>query len=324
MTVNIALASVWDRHAIDGAKRNTEGKGMEFRPDALKTRTEQDDPDLQEPPFVVVEPLHRLTPIIFASPHSGRRYPKALLAQAKVGLRSLRRSEDAFVDELFAGAPAHGAVLISATFARAFVDLNRHPSELDPDMFQEPLSAIPQATPRVQAGLGAIPRVTGDGQEIYWRRLPVADAEQRLGLVHAPYHNTLSRLIDEFRAGFGAAVVIDCHSMPASARGPQSPDIVLGDRFGASCHPSITGLVEATLKRMGYRVSRNTPFAGGFTTQTYGRPAQRVHALQVEINRGLYLNERSWSRTTGFLRVRADMARLAETLAAAQLHASLA
>jgi N-formylglutamate amidohydrolase len=283
-------------------------------------------PDVRpEPPFVLVEPLHRTSPLIFASPHSGRRYPAELLADARVGLISLRRTEDAYVDELFAGVAAHGASLLSATFARAYVDLNRDAAELDPEMFDErPPASVHTTSARVQAGLGAIPRVSGDGQAIYRRKLSLREASRRIDAVHRPYHETLQNLLLETKTQFGCAVLIDCHSMPSSARGAHAPDIVLGDRFGASCHPSVMALAEATLRRMNYRVARNAPFAGGHTTQTYGRPAQRVHALQIEINRALYVDERTLERTHGHARVRADMSRLAETLAAATLHKSLA
>ena len=277
------------------------------------------------PPFVVIEPLHRTAPLVFASPHSGRRYPAEFLALARIGLLSLRRSEDAFVDELFAGAASHGATVLSATVARAFVDLNRDPAELDPEMFDEYVPRAPAtATPRVQAGLGAIPRITGDGQPIYRHKLALAEAHRRIALVHQPYHAMLRDLVTDTKSTFGCAVLIDCHSMPSSARGAHAPDIVLGDRFGASCHPSVTALAEATLRRLGYRVARNEPFAGGHTTQLYGRPAHRVHALQIELNRALYIDERSLDRTSGFTRIRADMTRLAETLSAAALHRSLA
>ena len=276
-----------------------------------------------EPPYVLIEPLRRTAPLIFTSPHSGRRYPPELLAQTRVGLLSLRRSEDAYVDELFASAAAHGAAVLSAAVARAYVDLNRDPAELDPDMFEE---ALPQATAsaRVQAGLGAIPRISGDGQALYRRKLCLADAEQRIAAVHRPYHAMLGNLVTETKAAFGCAVIVDCHSMPSSSRGAHAPDIVLGDRFGASCHASVTALVEATLRRLGYRVARNSPFAGGHTTQSYGRPSAHVHALQIEINRALYVDERTLERTNGYARVRSDMGRLAETLSAAALHKSLA
>lgn len=277
-----------------------------------------------EPPFALIEPLRRTAPLIFASPHSGRRYPPELLADARVSLISLRRSEDTYVDELFAGAAAHGATVLSASVARAYVDLNRDPGELDPDMFDERPPPSPHASSaRVQAGLGAIPRVSGDGQNIYRRKLSLHEAERRIAQIHRPYHAALSTLVAETKSLFGCAVLLDCHSMPSSARGAHAPDVVLGDRFGAACHPSVTALVEATLRRMGYRVARNTPFAGGHTTQTYGRPALGVHTLQIEINRGLYVDERTLERTNGYARVRRDMGRLAEALAAATLHKSL-
>jgi N-formylglutamate amidohydrolase len=277
-----------------------------------------------ESPFVLIEPLRRIAPLIFASPHSGRRYPADLLANTRIGLLSLRRSEDAYVDELFAGAAAHGACVLSATVARAYVDLNRDPAELDPEMFEQRPPHAMAGSARVQAGLGAIPRISGDGQVIYRQKLTVAEADRRMAAIHAPYHAMLSDLIVETKTLFGCAVLIDCHSMPSSARGAHAPDIVLGDRFGASCHPSVTALAEATLRRLGYRVARNAPFAGGHTTQTYGRPSLRAHALQIEINRALYLDERTLERTNGFTRVRADMSRLAEALRAAALHKSLA
>lgn len=301
---------------------------MDLRPDLAfgalaDARAAHAAGDDAEPPFVLIEPIKRTTPLIFASPHSGRRYPRDLVASARVGLGSLRRSEDALVDELFAGAAAHGAPILAASVARAYVDLNRDASELDPEMFAEPPTASMHSA-RVQAGLGAIPRIAGDGQEIYWRKLPVGEAERRLAKVYRPYHAMLAALVAEAQAQFGCAVLVDCHSMPSTARGPHQPDIVLGDRYGASCHPSITALTEATLRRMGYRVARNTPFAGGHTTQTYGRPFRKVHALQVELNRSLYLDERTLERGPGFKRVRADMARLAAVLAEAELNRSLA
>jgi N-formylglutamate amidohydrolase len=271
--------------------------------------------------FTTVEPLRRIAPLIFSSPHSGRRYPADLRAAA--GLMSLRRSEDAYVDDLLSGAPAQGAALITASVARAYVDLNRDPNELDSDMFEERVPHA-RATPRVQAGLGVIPRIAGDGSPIYRRKLSLAEAEHRFATVHAPYHAALKKMIEATKAVFGCAVLIDCHSMPSCARGPNAPDVVLGDRFGVSCHPSVTALAEAALRRAGYRVARNAPFAGGHTTQTYGRPGHRVHALQIEINRALYLDESTLLPARGLERVRADMTALAEALSAAALHRSLA
>jgi N-formylglutamate amidohydrolase len=282
-------------------------------------------PDAAEAPFLLIEPLRKAAPLIFASPHSGRRYPREMLQAAQVGLHSLRRGEDAYVDELFAGASKHGASVLCATFARSFIDLNRDPNELDPDMFAEALPAHANTgSARVQAGLGAIPKIAGDGRTIYRGKLSLAEVEQRIAAIYLPYHSALARLIAEAQAAFGCAVLIDCHSMPSCARGPHAPDIVLGDRYGAACHPSVISLVEASLRRLGYKVARNAPFAGGHTTQNYGRPADRVHGLQIEVSRGLYLDEHNLERASGFAKVKADMSRLAETLAAAELHRSLA
>ena len=277
-----------------------------------------------EHPFSLVEPLRRTTPLIFASPHSGSVYPAAMMRATRLQLHSLRRSEDAYVNELFGCVAGFGAPLLCATFARAYVDVNRDPAELDPDMFGDQLPvAVLRGSPRVQAGLGVIPRVAGDGQAIYPRKLLAAEAQFRLSHVHTPYHAMLAGLIAEAQGLFGCAVLIDCHSMPSCARGPLAPDIVIGDRFGASCHPSVTGFVEATLQRMGYRVTRNAPFAGGYTTQLHGRPLAGVHALQVEINRGLYMDERTLARSSRFERMQADITRLSTALSVANLHDTL-
>jgi N-formylglutamate deformylase len=278
-----------------------------------------------EPPFSLIEPLRRTAPLIFASPHSGRRYPAEMLSAARVGLDSLRRGEDAYVDELFAPAARHGALVLCGAVSRAFIDLNRDPYELDQEMFSDALPVqANSASPRVQAGLGAIPKIAGDGQHIYSRKLLVHEAETRIREVYLPYHERLTALVAETREAFGCAVLIDCHSMPSCARGPHAPDIVLGDRYGAACHPSVIALAEATLRKMGYQVARNAPFAGGHITQTYGKPRTHVHALQIELNRGLYLDERTLERGPGFVLLRANMSRLAEVLAAAELHRSLA
>lgn len=276
------------------------------------------------PAFTIIEPLRRTAALVFASPHSGRRYPPSLLASARAPMEVLRRSEDAYVDELFAGAATHGAPVLCASHARAYVDVNRAADELDPAMYADhPAVAGFRPSDRVRAGLGVIHRLAADGREIYAAPLPYAEAQTRLEHIHRPYHAALAELLAETRALFGCAVLIDCHSMPTAARGPGAPDVVLGDRFGAACSPAIMALLEGALKRMGYRVARNAPFAGGHTTQAYGQPAGGVHAVQIELNRGLYLNERTLERTRGYVRVRADMTRLAEILADAALHRQL-
>jgi N-formylglutamate amidohydrolase len=262
------------------------------------------------------------TPLVFASPHSGRLYPADMMAAAALDATAIRRSEDAFVDELIGLAPSVGAALLTASLARAYIDVNRDAFELDPAMFADALPEFARArTARVAAGLGAIPRVVSEGQEIYARKLNYAEARDRIDRAHRPYHAALARLLGEARAAHGFAVLIDWHSMPAAAaraNGRDAPcDIVLGDRFGAACSDALTARVERELAAMGYRVARNTPYAGGYTTEHYGRPARRVHALQIEINRALYLDEASLTPTEGFARLKADVERLTRSLALA-------
>lgn len=262
------------------------------------------------------------TPLVFASPHSGRLYPEDMMSAAALDAVSIRRSEDAFVDDLIAQAPGHGAAVITANFARAYIDLNREPFELDPGMFSDQLPEFARArTARVAAGLGAIARVVSEGQEIYRRKLTFAEARRRIEGAHRPYHAALAGLLAEAQAAHGFAILVDWHSMPAAAAkaaGRERPcDIVLGDRFGAACAGVLPTRVERELERMGYRVTRNTPYAGGYITEHYGQPHRRTHALQIEINRGLYLDEATLAPTSGFERLRSDVEQLTRALAAA-------
>jgi N-formylglutamate amidohydrolase len=279
------------------------------------------DPDDAAAPYRLVRPAAaRATPVICASPHSGRIYPAAMMAASQLDRQTIRRSEDAHIDELIAAAPGFGHTLISAQFARAYLDVNREPWELDPAMFEDELPSFAKArTARVAAGLGSIARIVCEGQEIYARKLTFADAEGRVRRVHQPYHLALAELIGEAKAAHGVAILVDWHSMPAAAcaRGGEGCDVVLGDRFGAACSSAVTGLVERELVAMGYRVARNTPYAGGFTTEHYGRPGRKVHALQIELSRALYFDETSLTLTPGFSRLQRDLGSLFETLAGA-------
>jgi N-formylglutamate amidohydrolase len=245
-----------------------------------------------QPPFDVVEPRLLAAPLIFDSPHSGSRYPKAFLAAARLDPLTLRRSEDAFVDELFLPCVALGAPLMRAHFPRAFLDVNREPFELDPQMFDGPLPEFANTRSlRVAAGLGAIPRVVGDAQPIYKGRIALADGLARIAALHRPYHERLSGLVERARARFGLSILIDCHSMPSTlAEGPL--DIVIGDRFGASAADWVVEALESALLARGYRLRRNKPYAGGYITERYGAPANARHAVQIEINRALYMDER--------------------------------
>ena len=243
--------------------------------------------------FTLRRPVGPSVPVICASPHSGDHYPDVLLQNLRVPLLDLRRTEDAFVDEIFSAAPEFGATLIAATHARSFVDLNRDARELDPGMFESsPPGPIAAASPRVQAGLGCFPRVGAAGENMYRGKISDSDARQRLELVHTPYHACLRQEIDRNLDEFGCAILLDCHSMPSQQPGRRDlPDIVLGDRFGSSCTSQLTNLVERSFRSAGYTVVRNAPYAGGYTTRRYGRPKRQVHVLQIEINRGLYMDE---------------------------------
>jgi N-formylglutamate amidohydrolase len=262
------------------------------------------------------------TPLVYASPHSGRCYPDDMMDAAALDAMAIRRSEDAFVDDLVEGSPALGAALISARLARAYIDVNREPFELDPGLFADELPEFARGrTARVAAGLGAIARVVSGGQEIYRRKLTYAEAARRIEHIHQPYHAALSALLAEAQDAHGMAILIDWHSMPAAAARATSRDrgcdMVLGDRFGVACAGELASLVEHELEAMGYRVSRNTPYAGGYTTEHYGHPARRTHALQIEINRALYLDEAQLEPTAGFAELQANLARLTRALAAA-------
>lgn len=255
------------------------------------------------------------TPLVFATPHSGRLYPESLMLASRLNADTIRRSEDAYVDTLIGAAPTHGVTVIAARLARAWLDVNREAWELDASMFEDEVPAYARGvTAKVAAGLGSIARVVGDGQEIYRRKLTFAEASDRVEAVHVPYHAALVALLTAARRRHGAAVLVDWHSMPSAAVGAGC-DIVLGDRFGAACSPMAIRLVEQGLRDLGYRVLRNAPYAGGYTTQHYGRPDRGVHALQIEINRALYMDEKTLSPAVGFARLKGDLESLFGALA---------
>ncbi|HEY1836710.1 MAG TPA: N-formylglutamate amidohydrolase [Rhizomicrobium sp.] len=269
--------------------------------------------DLRARPFRLVLPDIQRVPFIFASPHSGSLYPQSLVAMSRLSPRTLRRSEDAFVDELFDAANAFGAPMIAARFPRAYLDVNRSPAEIDIEMFDGALAmATDPASPRVTAGLGVIPRVVRDGAEIYRHKLPSREAEERLASFYRPYHAALATLAKETLARFGTAVVIDCHSMPSAAA---VPDIVLGDRYGMSAAPLLVRHAERAFEAQGFACVRNVPYAGGYTTLLHGRPARGLHALQIEINRSLYLNEERIERTARFGQIQERIGTAAAALA---------
>lgn len=286
-----------------------------------KPRAMPDDPSASDrSPVALSLPAAPALPLVVASPHSGREYDPEFLAQTRLDADVLRRSEDAYVDRLFAGAPAEGAPLLAARFPRIYIDANREPFELDPDMFAEPLPRwVNPRSPRVRNGLGLIPRLGANGAPVYGGPLSRADARRRLVSCYLPYHRALKRLLRETRAAFGHAVLLDCHSMPSQAvarpvgwslGAERGVDFVLGDRHGAACHPALTAAAETVLRRLGYSVVRNAPYAGGFTTRRYGRPRRGVQALQIEINRALYLDEARTEPNAGFAPLKAAIDRL--------------
>lgn len=270
------------------------------------------------PSCEILSPHEQTAPFVFNSPHSGRYYPEHFLAAASLDRQEIRRSEDFLVDRLFAPAVDLGVPLLSAVYPRAYLDVNREPYELDPKMFTGRLpSFVNVRSLRVAGGLGTIPRVVSDTANIYKGPLCVDEALARIDRIYRPYHDTLRRLLAQTHVAFGIAVLLDCHSMPSNIRGAPSrgrPDFVLGDRFGASCMPELTDRAAATLQALGYTVCRNKPYAGGFITEHYGRPARGLHALQIEINRGLYMDEYNLQPHRGFERLSLDLAALARSL----------
>jgi len=255
------------------------------------------------PAFETIRPRVQHTPFVFNSPHSGRDYPQRFLEQARLDHLSIRQSEDAYVDELFERAPKLGAPMLRAHFPRAYLDVNREPYELDQSMFSDRLPEnYNTQSPRVAAGLGTIAKIVAEKKNIYRTKLSLDDARMRIEGIYKPYHQTLQNLLSDTLANFGIAILIDCHSMPnLDKRGNSSaPDIVLGDRFGSSCHPLITNLADTLFTTAGLKVARNRPYAGGFTTKSYGKPSNNVHALQIEISRHLYLNEVTLEKNANF------------------------
>lgn len=275
-------------------------------------------PDAFFPSFEVLRPLEQTAPFVFSSPHSGRVYPPEFIAQSRLDPKTLRKSEDCFVDKLVAGVANLGAPLLSARFPRAYLDLNREPYELDPDLVDGPLPehANTQSI-RVAGGLGTVARIVADGEDIYAEPLDIRHVLARIDQLYFPFHAQLARLIEETQNAFGYAVLIDCHSMPSSAMTPGGgprPDIVIGDRFGASADSRVSRVVRDALRGMGYDVQMNRPYAGGYITEHHGRPAHDVHALQIEINRGLYMDEATLKENRNFPALKADLESLSAYL----------
>lgn len=262
-------------------------------------------------PFALFRPSKRSSAVVFASPHSGSDYPEWFVRRSILDAHTIRSSEDAFVDRLFDCVPRYGAPFLVAGAPRAFLDLNRDATELDPALIRG--VAKVGHNPRVASGLGVIPRVVSNGRPIYAGKMPLAEAEARIESYWRPYHAQLQTLLDESREIFGRAILIDCHSMPHEAvkhvarAGLSRPEIVLGDRFGASAEAEIVDRIEEIFTRAGLRVARNAPFAGAYVTRHYGRPARKQHAVQIEIDRALYLDEQKIEPSRDFEAFKAVM-----------------
>src|ERR1700731_4123124 len=278
-------------------------------------REAKDEFDL---PFEILEPVEWRGPAVFNSPHSGSIYPHAFLTTTRLDIATLRRSEDSFVDELIAGVVGRGYPLMRAHFPRCYVDVNREPYELDPRMFDGRLPSFANTrSMRVAGGLGTVARVVGDAQEIYDQRIPVDDALRGVAGLYKPYHRSLRRLVARVHRDFGAAILVDCHSMPSIAGNRDErprADVVIGDRYGTSCVAVVADTVEAALQEAGYSVSRNKPYAGGFITEHYGNPPAGLHAVQLEINRALYMDERKFEPIVAFSRLAPHLEPLAHRL----------
>ena len=270
----------------------------------------------------IEEPPRQRLAMVFASPHSGRAYPQDFVAGSALDPLALRKSEDAFVDQLFASAAALGAPLLKALFPRALLDPNREAWELDPAMFDGPLpDYVNTGSPRVAAGLGTIAKVVASGAEIYRTKLSFAEARRRVERLYTPYHDALAGLVARTREKFGHCILVDCHSMPSmggpadTEGGTTRVDFVLGDCFGNSCSPMVTAAVERALENLGYRTVRNLPYSGGHTTRHYGKPVEGVHALQIEINRRLYMDESTHKKRAGFARLQTHLGEVVAALA---------
>lgn len=263
------------------------------------------------PAFEVLAPAIQSLPFVFCSPHSGRVYPSSFMEASRLSADSIRRSEDLFVDQLFDFVPSLGAPFQIARFPRAFLDVNREPYELDPQMFSGDLPGfVNAASVRVAGGLGTIPRIVAEREDIYRDKLSIAEGFDRIETIYKPFHEQLGGLLKTTRDRFGMALLLDCHSMPSTVRalpGGRRPDIVVGDRFGTSASHRLVSLVAGGLSALGYDVMRNKPYAGGYITERYGRPATGIHAVQIEINRGLYADEKHYVPSANFDSLRSDL-----------------
>ena len=278
----------------------------------------------------VLVPDEHCVPVVFTSPHSGRNYPDAFIKASRLDPVALRHSEDAFVDELFRDATVCGTPFLHALFPRAFVDVNREAFELDPAMFEGTLpEGVNTTSPRVAAGFGTIARIVASGQEIYRHRLQFDEVRSRIDTCYRPYHRALGKLVAGTVERFGGCLLVDCHSMPSSMangrdkvfgmvrmRDEERVDLVIGDFWGRACGVRLSGMIEAAANAVGFSTRCNVPYAGGFTTRHYGRPATGVHAIQLEVCRSLYMNEERVERGVAFDDIASRLSEMVATICA--------
>lgn len=291
-------------------------------------------------PFSLLQPDVQTSPFVFSSPHSGHFYPDRFLKQSRLIPAVLRSSEDAFVDDLFGEATSVGAEMITATYPRAFIDINRGVDELDETVLTAPLpyGMKSHITERVEAGFGIIPKVVSYQTEIYKKPIDYAEAFERITKIYEPYHQQLTTMLENTKKKFGWAGLIDCHSMPSFAvlnsrdgrrkypfnTGQRTIDIVLGDGKGTTCDPRLMSHTSRFLRSLGYHVVLNDPYAGGYCTRHYGKPLNNIHALQIEINRSLYMDEaKIKTRPQAFRQLKNDLTKLMISLQKVDLSESL-
>ncbi|MBL0142192.1 MAG: N-formylglutamate amidohydrolase [Betaproteobacteria bacterium] len=260
-------------------------------------------------------------PVVLDSPHSGTTYPEDF--QPAVPMNALRKAEDAFVDELYACGPRHGAMLIAARFPRSYIDPNRSFLDIDSSLLDAPWPGPAAATRKTELGIGLIWRVLDTGEAIYARKLSVEEVRRRIADFHQPYQKAVKDALDTAHAHFGSVWHLNCHSMPAlssaiSEEGPGKPraDFVLGDRDGTTCEPGFTALVKAVLSDMGYDVKVNDPYKGVELVRAFSDSQAGRHSLQVEVNRRLYMDEHTGEKTPGYARLARDIERMVKAVCA--------
>lgn len=268
------------------------------------------------PAFRRIGPADPISPVILSVPHAGRFYASSMLADAAVPQARLRQLEDRYADLLITDAIERGATAFVADHARAWIDLNRDPREIDPAMITGPIAAASvMHSARTRHGLGLVPSRIGEGVRLWRRKFAIGEINARIEGFHRPYHEAIAQALLKARARFGVALLLDCHSMPPLRHETHlSPTVVVGDRFGRGASAIFSDLVETIMRRAGLVVSRNAPYAGGYSLDRHGRPQLRIHALQIEIDRKLYLDGALDEPGAGLINMRRSIAHLFEAL----------